>query len=176
MVTILHKADGRLQRGQALLEMALVTPLLLALALGVIELGRYAYVSILVGSAARAGATYGAQGPSYAISSLQSSCSAAVTGIQQAACSDFTGNGQDAGALQVSSSTSCGCDSGGTLQGETSLCNVVVNSSAGTCNTGHWVVLVSVHATGTFNSLFHYPGIPAQITIDRTATMRVAQQ
>ena len=43
------------QSGQALVEMAFVVPLLLLLALGVIEVGRYAYISILVGNAARAG-------------------------------------------------------------------------------------------------------------------------
>ena len=45
--------------GQSLLEVALLTPMLLALLLGAIELGRYAYISILVGNAARAGAAYG---------------------------------------------------------------------------------------------------------------------
>lgn len=53
--------------------MALLTPLLLTLLIGIIELGRYAYLSILVGNAARAGAAYGAQ------SLAQSSDTAAFT-------------------------------------------------------------------------------------------------
>jgi translation initiation factor 2 alpha subunit (eIF-2alpha) len=32
---------------------------------------------------------------------------------------------------------------------------------------------VSVTASGTFNSLFNYPGIPASITISKTSSMRV---
>jgi len=174
MGTTIHTARGHSQKGQALLEMALVTPLLLAMALGVIELGRYAYISILVGSAARAGAVYGAQGVTYANSSPQLPCSSALTGIQQAACADFSSNGQALGTLEISSSVSCGCDTNGSLA--PSACSTIINASAGTCINGHWVVMVSVEAAGTFNSLFNYPGIPKSITVDRTATMRVAQQ
>src|SRR5260370_33937956 len=75
----------RSQSGQAMLELALVTPLVLALAIGVIELGRYAYIGILVGNAARAGADYGAQ-------SLPQS--ADTTGIKTAPDNDFQRNGQ----------------------------------------------------------------------------------
>lgn len=171
MATTVRKRYRRPQEGQALLEMALVTPLLLALALGVIELGRYAYVSILVGSAARAGAGYGAQGVRYSVDS---------TGIQQAADNDFQNNGQDVAKLSISGGfgggtyTSCGCDNNGAVT--PAGCTAASNPTAGTCPAGHWVVMVSVQATGTFNSLFNYPGIPKSITVDRTATMRVAQQ
>jgi Flp pilus assembly protein TadG len=153
------------QSGQALLEVALVTPLILALALGVIELGRYAYVAILVGNAARAGAAYGAQALPYSVD---------TTGIQTAADNDFRNNGQSVSALTVTSSATCGCDSSGTIT--SAGCTTKVNPTAGTCVAGHWVVMVSVEAKGTFNSLFNYPGIPKSITVDRTATMRVAQQ
>lgn len=170
MITTLHKTGSRSQRGQALLEMALVTPLLLALALGVIELGRYAYVAILVGSAARAGTVYGAQSVVAAVD---------VPGIQQAAENDFRGNGQDVSALSINggfggSYVSCGCDIYGSFVAY--QCSTRTDPDAGTCDTGHWVVLVSVQATGTFSSLFHYPGVPPSITVNRTATMRVAQQ
>jgi Flp pilus assembly protein TadG len=162
-----HSAAGkggilRSASGQALVELALVTPLLLALAMGVMELGRYAYISIIVGNAARAGAAFGAQ-------SLPQS--ADTTGIQAAANSDFQDNGQNTSALTVSSSTSCGCDSGGTVTAA-----ACTGSGSGTCASGHWVVMVSVEAKGTFNSMFNYPGIPQSITVDMTCTMRVAQQ
>jgi len=49
------------QSGQSLMEFAIILPLLLLLLVGVIEIGRYAYASILVGNAARAGAAFGAQ-------------------------------------------------------------------------------------------------------------------
>ena len=44
------------QSGQSLIEIAVLAPIVLSLLLGVIELGRYAYISILVANAARAGA------------------------------------------------------------------------------------------------------------------------
>ena len=158
----------RSERGQSLVEVALLTPLLLALLAGTIEMGRYAYLSILVGNAARAGAAYGAQ-------SLPQSVD--VTGIQTAADNDFQNNGPGTGTLTISgggpsgSYTSCGCDSGGTITAAT--CSTSVNPNAGTCASGHWVVMVSVKAVGKFNSLFKYPGIPQSITVTETATMRV---
>jgi Flp pilus assembly protein TadG len=155
----------RSQSGQSLVEVALLTPILLALLVGGIELGRYAYISILVGNAARSGAAYGAQ-------SLPQSVDTAD--IQTAADNDFQNNGQNVSALAVTSSTSCGCDDAGTLT--SASCSVTANSSAGTCAAGHWVVMVSVTASGTFHSLFSYPGIPTTLTVSKTATLRVAQQ
>jgi len=154
----------RSQSGQSLLELALITPLLLLLAIGGIELGRYAYISILVGNAARAGAAYGAQGLAL---------SADTTGIQTAADNDFQNNGQLVSKLTVTSATSCGCDNGGTTT--SALCSTLTNPSAGTCVAGHWVVMVSVTASGTFNSLFNFPGIPTPLSVSRTSTIRVAQ-
>ena len=65
------------------MEMAFILPILLILVLGVIEIGRYAYIAILVGNAARAGAAYGAQNKQLANDS---------TGIQNAAQYDFAGS------------------------------------------------------------------------------------
>jgi len=161
----------RRQSGQALVEMALVVPMLLLLVLGVIEIGRYAYIAILVGNAARAGADYGAQ------SNAQS---ADTTGIQNAAYYDFSGgttnsssaNGLSRSTLTVTSVVSCGCDSGGAIT--SAGCTTTTNPTAGSCATGNWVVYVSVTASGTFNSLFSYPGIPASLTVSRTAIVPVA--
>lgn len=153
------------QRGQTLLEVALLTPLLLLLLLGVIEMGRYAYISILVGNAAHAGATYAAQ-------SLPQSADSA--GIQAAADNDFVNNGQVASSLAVTFSNSCGCDSAGTVAA--AGCTTATNPTAGTCpGGGRWVVFVSVTASGTFSGLFNYPGIPSSINLSRTATMVVAE-
>jgi len=155
----------RSQSGQTLLEVALLLPLLLLLLLGVVEMGRYAYISILVGNAARAGAAYGSEGLLESVD---------TGNIQAAADQDFQNNGQLVSKLTVSSSTSCGCDSGGTITG--AGCTSAINATAGTCNAGHWVVMVSVTASGTFNSLFNYPGIPSSLAVSQTATMRVSNQ
>jgi Flp pilus assembly protein TadG len=155
------------QSGQSLVELAMALPVLVLLALGVIEVGRYAYIGILVANAARAGAAYGGQSLPQAVN---------ANGVTAAVQNDFQDNRQDAKNLSLSSitsSASCGCDSNGTVT--TADCSGATNPTAGTCAAGHWVVMVSVTATGTFTSLFNYPGIPKSITISRTSTMRVAQ-
>jgi len=147
----------RSESGQSLIEVALLLPFLVLMMLGVIELGRYAYIGILVGNAARAGAAYG-------IESLPQSVD--TVNISLAAQNDFQNNGQS--GLTVTSSVSCGCDSGGSVT--SSACT---GAGSGSCASGHWVVIVSVTASGTFNSLFNYPGISSSITISRTSSMRV---
>jgi Flp pilus assembly protein TadG len=161
----LKMRTSRSESGQSLLEVALLTPLLLLLLLGVIEIGRYAYISILVGNAAKAGAAYASQGLAEAAPSNPA--------IQVAADNDFKSNGQLTSALTVSVTNSCGCDSGGSIT--SAACNGTL--TAGSCPTGqHWVVMASVTCSGSFNSLFNYPGIPSPFTLSRTATMRVAQK
>jgi Flp pilus assembly protein TadG len=147
--------------GQSIVEVALMLPFLLLLLLGVIEVGRFLYIGILVGNAARAGAAYGTQ-------SLVKSVD--TTGISTAAKNDFQNNGQGVGTLTVTSSVSCGCDSGGTITAQ--ACTGV---GAGVCAAGNWSVTVSVTASGTFSALFSYPGIPTSMTISKTAVMRVNQ-
>jgi Flp pilus assembly protein TadG len=149
------------QSGQSLVEVAIMLPFLLVLALGVIEMGRFMFIGILVGNAARAGAAYGTE-------SLIASVD--TTGITTAARNDFASNGQNTANLNVNSSVSCGCDSGGTIT--TAACT---GTGAGICASGVWAVTVTVTASGTFNSLFTYPGIPTSITVSRDAVMRVNQ-
>jgi Flp pilus assembly protein TadG len=166
------------QSGQALVELALALPILLLLALGVVEIGRYAYISILIGNAAHAGAVFGSQG----------TWSTDPATIQKAAQFDFAGgttggskgNGLDVSSLTVTSTTSCGCDSAGTVTN--AACDSTPSCAAG----AHWVVVVTVTASGKFCSLFNYPGLPGNcpggdpnaagataLTINRTSSMRV---
>lgn len=154
----------RSQSGQAMLELAIVTPLLLLLSIGVIELGRYAYIGILVGNAARAGADYGAQSLAQSVDTV---------GIQTAADNDFQSNGQPVSNLTVTSSTACGCDNGGTTTAQT--CTVANANSCTAVSKQVWVVTVTVTASGTFSPMFRYPGLPSSINMSSTSTMRVAQ-
>jgi len=145
--------------GQSLLEVALMLPFLLLLALGVVELGRYAYIGILIGNAARAGAAYGAESHITA---------ADGPGIVAAADVDFISNGQNVNNLAVSSAYVCGCDNSGSI--------TAVDCTSGICPTDvPKVVNLSVTASGTFSSLSNYPGIPKSISVSRTATLRVGK-
>jgi Flp pilus assembly protein TadG len=165
------------QSGQTLLEVALMLPLLLLLTLGVIELGRYTYISILVDNAARAGAAYGAQ---------SGGTSTDTAGIITAADNDFQNNGQSVSNLTVTSVVSCGCDNAGTLTVDFTTaagCSdatspglpALISACVPPTGSGHWVAMVAVTGSGTFNGLFNAPGIgiPSSITVSKTATMRV---
>ena len=160
----------RRQSGQALVEMAVMLPILALLALGVIEMGRYAYVAILVGSAARAGAAYGAQ------SHAQASQATGADSIENAADNDFQSNGQPVSKLTVASTFSCGCDNGGTINPPPSGTNAFcfLTGATSCAGGGHFVEVVSVTASGKFDSLFNYPGLPSSITVTRLSQMRVA--
>jgi Flp pilus assembly protein TadG len=71
--------DGR-QRGQALVELALVTPILLLLLLGALDLGRLFYAQITVTNAAREGAMVAALTPgSFSAGAACNATSNAVT-------------------------------------------------------------------------------------------------
>jgi Flp pilus assembly protein TadG len=136
------------QKGQALLEMALILPFLVLLLLGIIEIGRYAELSIAVANAARSAVQYGAQSLADA---------ADTTGIQNAATFDASMSPP----LTVSPSIVCYCSG--------SIC-------AGPCAAPSTeIVYLQVTTTGTFTPLFTYPGLPSLTTISSTAQMRVAQ-
>jgi Flp pilus assembly protein TadG len=150
----------RSQTGQALVEMALIVPILVLLIVGVIEIGRYAYISILVGNAARAGAAFGTQ---------NLTTNGNTTEINNAANNDFLSNGMT--GLTTTSFNTCGCDVGGTVSSDTQG-----NCSPGAppaCVGGHWVITLHVTSTGQFDGLFIFLGASKQ-TITQTAIMRVA--
>ena len=150
--------------GQALIEIAFLLPILMLLVLGIVELGRYAYVSILVGNAARAGTAYGTQSLPQSVDTV---------GIQTAARNDYRSNGQDPQNLAVTSTVSCGCDVGARIV--TAPCTGVDTTTrlpAGVCATGRWVAVLSVTASGTFAPLFTYTSIPS-LALTRTSAVRV---
>jgi Flp pilus assembly protein TadG len=151
-------AIPRSEGGQSLVELALITPMFLLLLVGIIEIGRFSYYSILVANAARAGAQYGA---------LSLATAADGAGIKTAAEND----GQNVTGLSVDNPTQlCGCSAA-----------IVSGSAPGTACPAtctppdHGLVYVQVTATGTFSSLFNYPGLPTTFTVSSTEKMRVAQ-
>ena len=145
------------QRGVALVEFAVAIPLLILLLLGAAELGRYAYFSIIVANAARAGAQYGSQNGTTALDSL---------GIQTAAQNDGT-NGIS--ALTVSTNPSCWCWDGTTYT--STPCSLPLN-----CATGHAVEFIAVTVSGTAHSIMKYPLLPSTLPVSATTTMRVVGQ
>ena len=155
----------RSQSGQSMVELALLTPLLLLMVIGIVEMGRYGYLSILLSNAARAGASYGAQSLALSVD---------TTGISNAAHNDFYNNGnstQNTSNFSATSTVTCGCDSSGSVSPDTTPACYAVG--AGTCASGTWAVTVHVTVQAKFTSLFNYPGIPSSLTVSNTAVMRV---
>jgi|SRR5579884_1147130 len=147
------------QAGVALVEFALVVPVMMLILIGLIEVGRFAYLAILVGNAAHAGAEYGAQ----TIVTVTD-----TTGMRNAALQD----GQSISGLNASGTQVCKCWNGATASALS--CSASVTS----CPAGsHRVIYAQVSATGTFHPLFNYGplGFPDPWTVTRVAQIRVSQ-
>ena len=146
-------ATAKEEHGQALIETALVMPLLFLILLGVAEFSMASYAAIEVSNAALAGAQYGAQNPAYA---------ADTAGIRAAAQND-------AGNITLGTTTateSCTC-SGGT--------GGVVSCLPTSCSGSNIETILTVQTQAPFNSAFHYLGLPAAFTLHGLASQKVLQ-
>ncbi len=136
--------------GGALIEMALVTPLLLLLVLGVGDFGRIMFYGITLTNAARAGAAFGSQG----LGNLADTNGIRVAAEQEA---------QNIGPITVTSQRVCECTSG------TAVACTVANCAG----YGAPMAFVEVTATTTFTPLSaSYPGIPGASLMTRVAKVR----
>ena len=144
----------RRETGSALVELAIIAPLLLFLLLGLIEVGRIADYAIKVSNAARAGVQFGAQNEATA---------GDTQGMQNAANADA----QITGLTVVAAPTFCQC-----ADGTASTCQ------QGDCAATHRLQWIQVTCTGTFSTGLNSAFVPASlanITISQSAIMRVAQ-
>jgi Flp pilus assembly protein TadG len=131
------------RRGAAAMELALVLPILILLALGCVDYGRYAYYSVAVQNAARAGAEYAAMNP-YSTGGQ----SAWTNGVIQAAQDEMTNQtGYDPAALSVTPS-------------------VKIEKPSGLP-----VITVSTTYTG-FTSAIGWPGIPQSPVLSASVVIR----
>jgi Flp pilus assembly protein TadG len=150
------------ERGAALVEFALILPLLMLVLIGVIEMGRVAYFSIEVANAAHAGAQYGALGYSNGNANMK----AAANKDGQNSISTFITNAQYV----------CACWNPNT--GVETPASPTYPACGSTCATGgHMVTYAQVSVTGTIHTLFNYKalGLPDHWDVTRVATMRVTQ-
>ena len=141
----------RSDAGSSIVEFAILAPVFVLLLIGLIEIGRYTYFALLAANAARAGAQYGAQNLITADD---------TTGMNSAASQD----GQNLANWTVTA---------------TPLCSVS-GAAPATCAGGgavtNTIYYVEVDVSGTFTSLFRYPGIPQNVTVSGKSVMRVANQ
>ncbi len=135
-------------RGTAVVEFALIAPVLILLFMGVVNVGRYCYYGIVTAHAAAAGAQVGAQNLLTADNAVS---------MQSATL-------QDAKAIPNAAVTA------------THFCSQ--NGAIANCGTGGsgLTYYVQVEVTGTYSPLVPYPGIPTNVAVTATAIMRVANQ
>ena len=139
------------EKGQSVVELALGLPLLTALLMIVIEVGRVCLVAISLASAAHAGVQYGAQN----LTTVSDNA-----GMQSAATADAP----SLAGLNVTATHFCQCS-----DGSSSTC------LATDCSTSHRLTYVQVNASAPYTPWFNWPGVPASTTLTSQAVMRVAQ-
>lgn len=151
-----HRPMGKRagERGQSLVETAIAMPLLLAVVLGIADLGYMAYCFVLVGNAADAGVHYAAQSVTTA---------GDTAGIQNAV-------NNDAGTMSnitVSSSFACTCSDGTTA---------ITCTNFAACADPHRVItVVTVTTQKSINALIPWSSLPGSVTMHGTARMRVSE-
>lgn len=148
---LLRQAQLKSEAGQALVETALIIPLLTTLLIGSAELARVAYAAIEVSNAARAGAQYGAQN-GFTVSDS--------TGIQTAASSDAS----NLSGFSATSSYTCACS-----DGSASTCQPT------DCANSHIEETLTVNTQATIDPLIHLPGLPTKYTLKGQAIQKCAQ-
>ena len=146
-----HEVDGygSKRRGNALIEFALCSSVLLLIACGITDFARLFTLANLATGAASAGVQYGALSPAHY---------GDLTGMQNAALAD-TGNYPGATAIATQF---CACSVGGTHV-----------SCPASCSSGTPETYVQVAVTIPYQSVLSYPGIPDPISISQTAVAQV---
>lgn len=134
--------------GSAILETAILMPLMIAMIVGTVDFGRAYCTAIEVASAAHAGALYGTQNPTD------------TAGMVSASELDAP----DVSTLTPVATYGCECSDGSSA--------VVSCTSTPTC-TYNYVNYVSVTTTATYTPLIPYPGVPHSLKLSSTALMRV---
>jgi Flp pilus assembly protein TadG len=143
------------EEGAQLLEFALALPLLIAMLLGTIDLGRLAYVYIETMNAARAGVAYGAQNHVTASDNA---------GMTNAAVNDVSAN---VTGLTATPTHFCKCANG------TDSPSCTISVCTGTNNP--LVEYVQVDTTATYTAWFRFPALPNTVAVKGQAIMRTGQ-
>ena len=141
-------------RGQSLVELALMFPIFILLLVGAAEFGRLAYAAIEVSNAARAGASYGA------LTHITASDFANIELVATKDAANLTG-------VTATAVDSCACSTGGTITCSTALT---------TCPSPARIIeYVQVNTAATVGPLFNYPGLPHTFSLTGQAIVRVEQ-
>jgi len=146
------------QPGAAFVELVVTLPVLLVLLIGTADFARVFYTSIELTNAARAGAQFGGK-------DIGSCCSTdAHTAMETKARSSVNISGVTAAADHT-----CQCAQADGSFPDTILCTDACPSPK------FRVITVTVTASGQYNMISKYPGIPRTLNISRASVMRVTE-
>ena len=137
------------ENGSSLVELALLTPLLLLLFAGSVDLGQACFVAIEVSAAASAGTAYGVQNPTD------------TSGMQKAAVLDAP----NLSGLSAVASWGCECSDG---TSPSASCGT--NPTCGTTRVKYVAVSTALH----YVPVFGLPGLPSNLLLMSTSRLRAA--
>jgi Flp pilus assembly protein TadG len=169
-----HGAPPRhAEAGQALVEFALLAPVLVLIFLGTVEFGRLCYIVIEASSAARAAAEYGSQSPITAGDNA---------GMLQAAQQDAP---EVPGLTTTSSTSSCATAYSSNCTGPVCQCSTpppvpgvyytnCTTTYTSAC-TGRLLVFVQVNTSAQYTPTVSLPGQSSSISVTGQAIMPVGQ-
>lgn len=133
--------------GSAAVEFAVLAPILIVLVAGLVDLGQSLYTSMLLRTAARAGAAYAMTNP------------ADTEGARQVV---FHSAGMDSSALEVTANQYCECPDGSSV------------SCSGTCTDGGTIsTFVEIKASQRVATVSSYAGLLAPVVLSGKAVFRV---
>lgn len=166
----------RSSNGSALIELALTLPLLALLFVGAAELGRVAYFSIELSSAARAGAAYGSQNKNIAFAPTSATL---IQTVAQDDVPDITLTWSTPPTQACTCETVYASGSAPTYNpstpGSCASATITGCSISNATESQYPISYVQVAPQATINTMFHYPGIPTSFTLSGYAQMRVPQ-
>jgi Flp pilus assembly protein TadG len=142
------------EHGASLIELALVTPILLLLMIGAVDLGRAYYVGLEVANAAHSGAEYGSRNPSN---------TAGITAAARQSAPNLPN------MIVSAPAWGCECSDGSSYSAS---CTVTPTCTASSSRGANVVHRVQVTTSSAYNPLMPWPYIPSSVTLSNTATVR----
>jgi Flp pilus assembly protein TadG len=158
---------GTDEQGVALVEFAIVVPILVLLVIGLIEVGRFTSYGIRLSNAAHAGATYGISrtaGQNAILSANVASAACSDSGFTCTSSTPAPGHTASPDTMYISSSLSCSY-SDGTVNSACPLPSAGISRS----------MFIQVSTSASFKPLLKLPLMPNAVPMSANAVMQVGQ-
>lgn len=157
---MLRWKNGNGNAGGAMLEFAVLIPVVGLILVGAADFGRSFYHSVTLSNAAETGAFYGAQ-------------NVILSGHYEEAAQAARNDARDVGTISASADRFCACGPA-PAPGDPWPSGAIVSCTTGTCpGYGAPRVYARCQVQKTFNTLVNWPGAPDLFSVRRDVYMRV---